>query len=305
MRNRRLEELERRRQRVENFRRGGLLYRTLVSIAIVGVFLAAGIIVLGTTGTFKLSAGLFGTAAMIGILCLGILSALPWVKKIEENKYKMVAFVFIGLIAACMVLWIISDWLIVSIVNRGAAGEDIENTAYALLWFIKIAIILSLQLMLANVVAMLVLKYRNTMIAFQVITYASYAFIDFYLTFLFMCIRLFRNSSGEPDVALSESFGILGSQPMVTLLILAIVYAAISSSIVKSVEARRLRRMTNDYYNGRDLDETNPINNEEPKEEPKVETTEEKLAKLKKLYEQELISKEEYEQKRADLLKDL
>ena len=296
MKNKELEDMERRRQRLENFRNGGKLYKTLVSIAIVGVFLAAGIIVLGTTGTFNLSAGLFGTAAMIGILCLGILTTLQWIKKIEEKKYMTVSFVFIGLIATCMVLWIVCDWLIVALVN----SANPESTGIALLWVIKIAVILSLQLMVANVVAMVVLKYRKNMIAFQVITYLSYAFIDFYFTFMLLCIRIKSNT-----IELSDNFGVLGSQAMITLIVLAFVYAIISSSIVKSVEARRLRRMTNAYYNGRDLEEQEYMAKEEKKEEPKFETAEEKLAKLKKLYEQELITKEEYESKKADIMKEL
>ena len=44
---------------------------------------------------------------------------------------------------------------------------------------------------------------------------------------------------------------------------------------------------------------------EEPKAEEPKETPEEKLEKLKKLYEQELISKEDYEAKKAEIVKDL
>ena len=274
----------------ERFESGGTLYKILTTVSIVGIFIAAGILVLAATQVFKLSAGLFGTVAMIGILCLALVSMLPWVRRFERNENKPVAIAFMSVISACAVLWIVSDWLIVAMVTSGVGGV-------ALLWFVKIAIILSLQLMVADVVAVMVLRFGKTYLPFQIITYLSYAFIDFYVTFLLCCIHI-----NGGDIQVGPAFGVFGSKAMIALISLAVVFAAISSSILRFIQTRRLRNMINDYSEGR-LSGQAP--QEGAKEEEPKETPEEKLEKLKKLYEQELISKEDYEAKKAEIVKDL
>lgn len=275
----------------EKFRNGGKLYKILASISMVGIFLAAGILVLAGTGVFKISAGVFGTVAMIGILCLALVSMLPWVRRFENGEYKKIAIAFMAVISTCAVLWIVSDWLIVAMVNNLNAGV-------ALLWFVKIAIILSLQLMVADVVAVMLLRFGKSYLPFQIITYLSYLFIDFYVTFLLCCIMI-----NGGDIKLSPAFGVFGSKAMISLIVLAVVYAVISSSILRFVQQRRFRNMVNDYNEGK-FDKVDDNAEEPVKEEPK-ETTEEKLEKIKKLYEQELITKEEYEAKKTEIIKDL
>ena len=278
----------------QSFSEGGKLYKTLVSIAIGGVFLAAGILTLGFTGTFKLSAWLFGVVGMIAILCLGLVSILPWIRKIEKGEFKKVAITFICVIAACALLWIVCDWLLVAIFKNPTAGS-----ATALFWFVKFAIILSLQLMVADIIAAFRLKYGNSFLPFQIITYCSYAFIDFYFTFLLVCVNLIGDK-----LEVSPAFAFLGNQFMITLVALAFVYAIISSSIIKRVEGRRMRNAADEYHT---IEVKEEIEAQEAAEAEKTaeESTEDKLAKIKKLYEQELITKEEYEQKKSDLLKDI
>ena len=152
---------------VDKFQSGGKLYKIMASISMLGVFLAAGILVLATTQVLKISAGLFGTVVMIGILCIAIVSTLPWIRRIEKNEYKTVAIAFISVIGACALLWIISDWLVVAMITN-------HNATIALLWVVKIAVILSLQLMVADVVAIMYLKFGKTYLPFQIITYLSY-----------------------------------------------------------------------------------------------------------------------------------
>lgn len=283
---------------INKFQSGGKVYRILATISMLGIFLAAGILVLSGTGVFEISAAIFGTVAMIGILCLAITAVLPWVQRIEKNENKIVSIVFISVIAACAVLWIVCDWLIVAIVTN-------HNAGIALLWSIKIAIILSLQLMVADVVAAMLIRFKKTFLILQCITYFSFVFIDFYFTFLVCCIRIV----GE-EVKISDAFAFLGSPAMITLIVLAFVYASISNFILKRMQQSRLRNMVNNYYDGgqtttagNDVREVE-VPQETIQEMPK-ETPEEKLEKLKKLYDQQLISQEDYEAKKAEIIKDL
>ena len=292
---RHIDDMDRKLNIAQKFADGGRLYKLLATIAMVGIFVAAGIIVLAATQVLKISPGLFGTAVMIGILSLALISILPWIRRIENNEYKTVSIAFVSVIAVCAVLWIISDWLVVAMITN-------HNAGVALLWFVKIAIILSLQLMVADVVAVMYLRFKKSYMPFQIITYLSYGFIDFYLTFLLCCINI-----ADGKIKVSNAFGLLGSHLMIALIALAVVYAAISSSILRFIQERRKRNMVNDYYEGKikNLDTDEEVQEkEEPKEEPK-ETPEQKLEKLKKLYDQELITKEDYEAKKAEIMKEL
>ena len=103
---------------LDRIQNGGKLYKIIASLSMIGTFLAAGILVLASTQVLKISAGLFGTVVMIGILCLGLVSTLPWIRRIEKNEYKSIAIAFISVIGVCALLWIISDWLVVAIITH-------------------------------------------------------------------------------------------------------------------------------------------------------------------------------------------
>ena len=76
------------------------IYKLVQTVAIVGVFVVVGILVLGFTGVLTLSSGLFVTAGVIGVICGCCLLASPWVRRIERNEFKVLSWVFIGLIIA-------------------------------------------------------------------------------------------------------------------------------------------------------------------------------------------------------------
>ena len=72
----------------KNFMKGGKIYKTISSIAITGIFVAVGILVLALTGNLKLSPALFGLMFSIAVLCMGLITTLPWVRRIEKNQVK-------------------------------------------------------------------------------------------------------------------------------------------------------------------------------------------------------------------------
>lgn len=275
---------------------GGKLYKIISSIAIIGIFAAAGLLVLAFTNSLPLSAISFGFVFSVAVICLGAISTLPWIRRFENNDNKKIATAFLIVIGVCVLLWLICVWLGIIIYKRAQADIESLNAAIVLIWIIKITLLISIQLVVSSTITNVLLKYKKTMIPFQIITYASHLYIDFYLTYLIICLGV--NSSG-PYVM--EGISFLGHKATWVLLILAFVYSIISSSILRSIEVKKMRNEAKEAAaNG-----TNDAAAPKQEAAKTSDTPQQKLENLKKMYDQELITKEEYEQKRSEILKDL
>lgn len=86
---------------------------------------------------------------------------------------------------------------------------------------------------------------------------------------------------------------------MWTILAIALVYVMISGTVIKRIEKRKLSDVAN--ANGYTTSRTdNPdVNTKRP------QTPEEKLTKLQFLLDRNLITKEDFEEKKKEILKDL
>ena len=288
----------------------GKLYRALSTAAYVGVFAAVGILVVTLTSSLKIdNAYVWGAIANVAFLSIGIISALPWIRRIENREYKVASIVFASFIAACVVLWSICLWIVVNMV----AQHDLSSLDW-FLQFLRIAIIVSLQLIVSTFVGNVLIKCGKTMIILQIISYLSYLFVDFYLSFVAFCIVIDPGSSNP--IRINDSIGFLGKPAMITIFALALVYTFIAKFIMRSIEGRRVRAMTEEML---------LKSNKEPQQQPAVqiqvvgaapaseapakkaddESVESKLSKLKELYDKQLITESDYNQKREQILKEL
>ncbi len=272
------------------------LYRTVMNSSIIAVFLAIGILVFSITGIIKFTSFMFGLIATIAILAIAGILLLPWIRNFEKQEYKKLSIIFMIFIGICAILWIISIYLGISIYNQAKTDSASDAQMLNTLKFIKVVLIISLQFLVSSLVASTIIKYKKKMVAFQAITYASNLFFDFYLTYFLICITI--TSEG---ISISEGVSLLGNKLILTFFIISIIFIAISSKIMQVVEERRYRNAVEDNYNihGESKLEKNSQN---AKNNSSVE---EKLNKLKSMYEKELITQDEYEAKKADILKDL
>ena len=283
----------------------GKLYRALSTVAYVGVFAAFAIMIFSIVLKWNMNAYLWGAVASIAILSLGIISALPWVRRIEKKEFKLASLVFAIFIAVCVVLWLICLWLIVNII-----GTQNADSAAWFAQFLKITIIVSLQLMVSTFVGNVVIKCGKTMIAIQVISYLSYAFVDFYISYLLFCVNIDPLASSPINVNTS-ALGVLGKPFMIALFVLALVYCLISNAIIKSIENRRVKAMAEELVlkaqEQNQSQQTVNINLVGAQQAPAAEQKDvrAKLADLKQLKEDGLITEEEYNKKRDDILKQL
>ena len=117
--------------------------------------------------------------------------------------------------------------------------------------------------------------------------YASHLYVDFFVTFFICCLTISNNA-----FEISESISFLGHKAVYVIFILALLYVMISSAVVKRIETKKVAQVAEDH--------DKIINQQAP-----TQTAEEKLAKLKEMYDKELITKEEYQAKKAEIIKEL
>ena len=274
------------------------LMRVLQLSSIAGIFIIVAAIVFMIFGIIPANAYVIDVLGLVGILAIACILATPWVERLEQKDFsRKVCIVFISVISVCAFLWVVC-WLLTMhvIINKLDYSAILFN-------LVRISLILTIQFLVASTITYVLLKYKKTMILFQAVTYLSNLYIDFYATYIIVCLNIVGG-----DVKFPGS-GVIFSKFMIALLVIAFLYVIISNAVVKSQERKRTQRVTENYFAG-ELNENGEVvqtseTGEQAMVEPTpVQTPEEKLKRLKNMKEEGLITEEEYEQKKAEIMKD-
>lgn len=265
------------------------LHKILSTVSLTGIFVIAAIFVFAITGIIKLGSAFVDILGILAVLDFACLFAIPWAKRLEEKTYKIPSIIFLVFIGVCAVLFIIS---LVLIVHTISSGKDMSAGLFTL---IRVSLIIATQLLVSSTIAYTFLKYKKTMIAFQVVTYVSNLFVDFWFCCLFIGAYTTDGSINFNETISSFLF----TKIMWTLLALALVYVIISNSVMKNIDKKKMQSIfdENAYTTSR---AENPSINAKRKQ-----TVDEKLTKLKFLLDRNLITQDEYDEKKKEILKDL
>ncbi len=283
---------------IQNGDEDNRLYKLVSNIAIIGVFVSVAILVLGIFKIFEMNSFIFGIVATIAVLSIACFLLLPWVRRFGKGENKKISLVFMALIIACAVLWLVCVYMFIGIYNKSKIEGFESKSLVTPLNFVKATLIISMQFLMASLVAETVIRYRKKMIVFQAITYLSNLFFDFYITFFLGCLSI-----SNEGMALSDKAKILGNKFMVVMFVISIIYMAISSAIMKKQEAKRFTLAVQDNY---DIDGQRRSKDQKAEEvQPAVQSPEEKLESLKNMLDKNLITQEEYDKKREEILKDM
>lgn len=313
-----LEHQDRKRERdlKRHINRGGKAYNMVKGFAILGVFAAFAILIFtGVLNTMAFS--LYGLGVTILVISISALCTLPWVRRMEKKNFVKTSIVFLSLTGAFCVLWIVCSWLSVGLIEKSVNSSVEEAALTSTLTFIKIAFICSLQFVFASIIGNGILKYRKSLVAFQIVAYVSYLILDFYITYLFA-----RTQIVHGGLQFDQSLGFITSKIGIALLVVSLVFMAVSTIVMNSVERKKIMQTADQIYrkaiNDIDKDSYNYDASEEVEdadETPQKETkapekaaelsSEEKLEKLKNMYDKQLITKEEYEKKKSDILNNM
>lgn len=275
------------------------LYKVVHNIAIFGTFTAIAIIVLAIFGLLKLSTFIFGLTATIVIVSVGCLMILPWLKIFEKGQNKKIAIVFMCFVIVCTVLWLICLYLGIYIYESIKSQTANKETLIYTLKLIKITLIISLQFIVTSLVASTIIKYKKEMLLFQIITYISNLFFDLYLTCFLLCITI----SSEKGLIISENISFLFNKVVLALFALSVIYMALSSKIMQNVEEKRFKTAMDENYDmyGEQINHTEILKEQKAPQN----TIEARLEKLQSMLDKKLITQEEFDEKRKEIIKDL
>lgn len=276
----------------------GKLYK-LVQLLSISIFLiAAVLLIFRLFGILETGSTANGIICTVGVIGLGGFTALPWVRVFEgfkDKRYRITAIVFLVVAGVCVILWIICVWLIVGLINEAMNGdfEKIITDLLSSLNIIRASIIVSLQFVVASYIAKNIIKYNKTLLPYQVLAGLSQLFLDF-----FICLVLTAITITTEGVEFSKSAVLLTNRWTWALLVIAVILGAFPSVVFRRTDRRNMMK-----YAAKDLKEV--VGDDDGEKAPAANATatlDEKLAKIKDLLDKGLITQEEYDKKREDIL---
>ena len=282
----------------------GKIYKIVQLTTIIVLIVAVAVLVFEMFGVFDINSTANGLIVSVGVLGIGGMNELPWVRIFErftDKRFKITAIVFMAFVGLCVVLWIVCVWQIVGIVNS-AAGDGFEQSFKDVLNMfetIRVVLIVSLQFMVASGVTMNIVKYRRTLIPYQVMSGVANLYIDFYLSLLLTAFTITPQGdfikAPTAEWVNSPALGALFWISLILLIIVGIVFAR--------TDRRRLIATANDAAVVAPVDKNAELK-EKVEPESNSDSIAERLKKLQKLYDDGLITKEDYDNKRAEILSD-
>ena len=271
------------------------IYKTINNIGVFGSFIAITLFVLGLFKIFPMTSFVFGITSTIALTSIGCLMLMPWLRTYEKGINKKLSIIFMCLIAICTILWLVCVYMGIGLFNTSKVDSVDKTTLLRTLNFVKITLIISLQFLLSSLIANTVIKYGKNIITLQVITYLSNLFFDLYVTGFLLCIKI----SPTEGLEISNSISILANKIVSVFFFISIIYMILSSKILKSVDERRVKFAIEENYNfdGSKKDIANQTS--------EIQTPENRLENLQIMLDKNLITKEEFEEKRKEIIKDL
>lgn len=282
----------------------GKLYKTIQFIAISIFLVAAALIVLEICQLIELGYTANGIILTVGAIGGGGFTALPWIRvfeRINDKRFKITAIVFMALLGACVILWIICGWQIIGLIQSGienSEGEVLDGLVNSLNT-IKFSLIVSLQFVIVSDIAMKIIKYRKTLLPYQIMSALAFAYIDFFCTLLLTSVTITKEG-----FELSESATLLTNTWTYALLVIACLLSIFPNIVFRRTDRRRLITTANEALeNSNKPDKFGKT--ERHRETGSNDSVEEKLRKIQNLLNSGIITQEEYEQKRKDILDDI
>lgn len=281
----------------------GKLYKTLQLLSIIVIIVAIALVIFGVFDLVHLGTTGFGAVLSIGVVGLGLLTALPWVRifeGIKEKPFKITAIVFLAITAVVVILWIVCVWQVVKLVSSGIKGADEEaiKGLVSSLRTIRVTLIVSLQFVVLSYIAMNFVKYRKTLLPYQIIAAVAYLFIDFYLSLVLTALTITNDGIGLSDTAV-----ILTNKWLLALFIIAVLAMIFPNIVFKRADRRRLVEAAAENRKGTDnADRPEVESGAKDADKQSGGSADEKLRKIKDLRDSGLITQEEYEKKRSEIL---
>ena len=277
----------------------GKFYKVVNIIAILGIFIVAGAIILAVFGLFPFNLVTMGIMGTITSITIGCWVMMPWVACFEQNKYKKRAIVFISLDAGIALFWIVVMFIMII----GNASQKLDGVG--MLKLVQIAILVTLQFFIVTTVANTILRYGKRLLIVQIIGYISIVYLDVYFSILLIGMKITEENGLQLASYATE---IILNPLVLALAVIAFAFASTAFAIIyRGYKKQRSLGMTSQEMadsacGERTISEIADENNKSAKKE---ESAEEQLQKLQSLLDKKLISQKEYDEKRKRIIDNL
>ncbi len=270
--------------------KGAWIFKLLSYVAIIGIFVDIAVFALALARAIPFTSTLLMWMAIVAVVCVGALQALPWIKYLIKKENKVISIVNLCFVGLQVILWVTSIVIIISIWNGLKAGNTELGNYAGRINFTRVALFITIQCIVASTVMSTIMRYKKKWIPFQIVNYISILYIDFYLSALMFCFTVTADGLG-----ISRGLYIIANTIVLTLFFIALAYVVLSNSILNGGRRRRRRSLlANTELGGEE---------ETPKaKETTQPSAKERLENLKEMLDQGLITEEEYNEKRADIL---
>ncbi len=285
----------------------------IVVAVVAAVFLALAIAVasLRKPASFKVSLSVLA-------VCVGGAACLPWITQLDRDKRRkargdevpqwrfILAYAFFAFIGVCALLWVIAVFVVGDdIINNVINGEG-DGVSASTFTFLRVAIIISLQALFGSVIATGILRHGKNYLALRAIMYVAILYLDIWLSWVAGGITV----AGIAD----KTFLPISCTPLWVIAVLTAA-AFVASAFILAGQTRRkeielimkgdVSALTEGDVNLIDTQATTASmyrpDMPAPQEKP-AEDVEEQLEKLMRMKEKGLISEEEFEEKRKEIL---
>lgn len=273
----------------------------------ISIFLTIGLIaILIMMMTRYIAFSIVKLELVLILLVLSIASSvsLTWIQKIMQNRFKILSWVMIGFVIAFSILWIATIFVVVNFIKKiPTIADEAEaiKMITAFVSYLQFVLIASLQFILGSFVANKVANFGKSNIVLQVLNYLSVVMVDVWLCKL-VTIITFKGT----EFQLNDTSFLVSRGWWTLLLIAAAVLIVTQASITRIYRRRRREISTRTLAMDAEMSFGEVAEPFQAKETKKAEPTlEEKLKQLKALRDSDMITEEEYQEKRANLLKDI
>ncbi len=275
----------------------GRVFKTISYLSIGSLVAMLFLFILMVMNIIPFSSGLFALIGVLFVVSLAMSLATPWAKRVSEGRYKILSYVFLGLIAVAMILWIVVVFLLLNLYNKVIDDIDVGDSFISTIKFIQVCVIITIQVIFGSIIATKISNFGKNNIVLQVFTYIGYVILDFYLSYIVSRLAFVDSEIVTKDADL------LTSKVGLTVLLFAIVIVGVVEGYNKS----RIKRIQKDAVERSLVSELEPVEKKKKAEPAQTETkqeetAEEKLTKLKSLLDKNLITQEEYDKKKEDII---
>ena len=244
-------------------------------------------------------------------VCVGGGMTLPWItqyasdkKKAEKGEEvaawrKYVVYAYWGFIGVCTLLWIISVFL-----TGDAIQSILDKTDYdpqKLFLMLRVSIIVTIQAAIGTVVAISTMRYGKNYLGLRIVMYVAVAYLDFWVSWAVASVTI----DGLTNQTVTPLFN--------TFLWVLAVLMAVGLGVAGGLFGRQARNKEIELYLKGDV--TKLTEGEVDLVDAEVEPTvvsapqsagggnvEQQLAKIKDLLDKGIITEEEYQAKRKDII---